>query len=269
MCHAGRGDLLTEPWRTAAPLGAYLRRARAAGIDRTIVLPASHTDYGVANRELARLVAAHRPRLIGFAGIHATRDAGRIHAMVGQAVRRYGFRGLKVHGDEAQPTREVCAAARAFRLPMLVDVGGQAWHVEMFAPEYRDVNFIIAHLGSFADDFRAMQQVVDQLVRHPNVFADTSGVRRFDYIVRLGRTMAAPRRRDHQDPAARPWAAGRGDGLGRQRPTAAAQQPSPGGPGSSGAETHGRTDVGNASLNENSNSSVQLFMNARCGFSYD
>jgi uncharacterized protein len=192
-CHAGRGDLLTEPWRTAAPLGAYLRRARAAGIDRTIVLPASHTDYGVANQELARLVAAHRPRLIGFAGIHATRDAGRIHAMVGRAVQRYGFRGLKVHGDEAQPTREVCAAARAFRLPMLVDVGGQAWHVEMFAPEYRDVNFIIAHLGSFADDFRAMQQVVDQLVRHPNVYADTSGVRRFDYIVQAVRR-AGPRK---------------------------------------------------------------------------
>jgi hypothetical protein len=186
-CHAGRGDLLTEPWRTAAPLGAYLRRARDTGIDRTIVLPASHTDYGVANRELARLVAAHRPRLIGFAGIHAARDAGRIHAMVAQAVLRYGFRGLKVHGDEAQPTREVCAAALAFRLPVLVDVGGQAWHIEMFAPEYRDVNFIIAHLGSFADDFRAMQQVVDQLVRHPNVYADTSGVRRFDYIVQAVR----------------------------------------------------------------------------------
>src|SRR6266850_1247243 len=107
-CHAGRGDLLTEPWRTNAPLGAYLRRARAAGIDRTIVLPASRTDYAAANRELARLVAAHRPRLIGFAGLHAARDAGRIHNMVAQAVRDFGFRGLKVHGDEAQPTREVC-----------------------------------------------------------------------------------------------------------------------------------------------------------------
>jgi predicted TIM-barrel fold metal-dependent hydrolase len=192
-CHAGQGDQLTEPWRTAAPLDAYLRRARAAGIDRTIVLPASHTDYAIANRKLAQLVAAHRPRLIGFASVHATRDAGRIRAMVAQAVERYGFRGLKVHGDEAQPTREVCAAAREFGLPMLVDVGGQAWYVEMFAPEYRDVNFIIAHLGSFADDFRAMQQVVDQLVRHPNVYGDTSGVRRFDYIVQAVRR-AGPRK---------------------------------------------------------------------------
>jgi len=53
----------------------------------------------------------------------------------------------------------------------------------MFAPQYREVNFIIPHLGSFADDWRAHQQLIDQLVRHPNVYADTSGVRRFDYLV--------------------------------------------------------------------------------------
>src|SRR5262249_56126087 len=39
------------------------------------------------------------------------------------------------------------------------------------------------NLGSFAYDWRAHQQVVDQLVHHPNVYGDTSGVRRFDYIV--------------------------------------------------------------------------------------
>ncbi len=48
---------------------------------------------------------------------------------------------------------------------------------------YPDVNFIIPHFGSFGDDWRAHQQIVDQLVRYPNVYADTSGVRRFDYIV--------------------------------------------------------------------------------------
>ncbi|MBZ2183807.1 MAG: amidohydrolase family protein [Bryobacter sp.] len=37
-------------------------------------------------------------------------------------------------------------------------------------------------MGSFADAWRAQQQVVDQLVRFPNVLADTSGVRRFEYI---------------------------------------------------------------------------------------
>jgi hypothetical protein len=182
-CHAGTGDRLTAPWTTSAPLGAYLRRAHLAGIDRTIVVPSFRTSHAEANAELARIVQRYRPRLIGFAFIHATKDAGRIRRMVGQAVTQWDFRGLKVHGAEATPTREVCDTARAFNLPILVDVAGRAHVVDMFAPEYLDVDFIIAHLGSFADDWRAHQQVIDQLARYPNVYADTSGVRRFDYIV--------------------------------------------------------------------------------------
>ena len=53
----------------------------------------------------------------------------------------------------------------------------------MVAPAYPDVNFIIPHVGGFSDDWRAQQQVVDQLVRYKNIYADTSGVRRFNYIV--------------------------------------------------------------------------------------
>ncbi len=181
-CHAGRGDILTDPWNTAAPLGAYLRRARSAGIDRTIVFAAFHSDYRRANREVARIVAAN-PRLLGFAFVHAKRDAGRIFDMVGEAVLRYGFRGIKLHGHDAMATREVCDTARAFGVPLLVDVVGQAHVVEMLATEYPDVDFIIPHLGSFRDDWRAQQQVVDQLVRYRNVYTDTAGVRRFDYIV--------------------------------------------------------------------------------------
>jgi predicted TIM-barrel fold metal-dependent hydrolase len=103
--------------------------------------------------------------------------------MVKRAVTQWKFCGIKVHGFDAMLTREVCDAARAFGVPVLADVVGQAAVVDMFAPQYPDVNFIVPHLGSFADDWRAQQQVVDQVVRHPNVYADTSGVRRFDYIV--------------------------------------------------------------------------------------
>jgi predicted TIM-barrel fold metal-dependent hydrolase len=80
------------------------------------------------------------------------------------------------------PTREVCEAARAFRLPLLVDVIGQAHVVDMWAPQYPEVDFIIPHLGSFSGDWRAHQQVVDQMARHANVYGDTSGVYRFDYL---------------------------------------------------------------------------------------
>ncbi|MGH2733647.1 MAG: amidohydrolase family protein [Actinomycetota bacterium] len=186
-CHAGRGDLMTAPWNTNAPIEPYLKRARAAGIDKTIVVPPFHSDYRRANAQLARVVARYPRRLIGFGMVHARRDAGRILPMMERATREWGFRGMKVHGHDAMATREVCEAARALRLPLLVDVVGRTYLVDLLASEYPDVHFVIPHFGSFADDWRAQQQVVDQLVRHPNVHADTSGVRRFDYLVQAVR----------------------------------------------------------------------------------
>ena len=183
-CHAGKGDLMTAPWNTDAPLSPYLRRARAAGIDKTIVMPAFHTDNWRANQEVARLIARYPSRLIGFAFVHARRDAGRIFRMVRHAVVNWGFRGIKVHGYEAMPTREVCDTAKALGVPILVDVASRAEVVDMFAPQYPAVNFIIAHLGSFTDNWKAHEQVIQQLARHANVYADTSGVRQFDYLVR-------------------------------------------------------------------------------------
>jgi uncharacterized protein len=190
-CHAGRGDILNAPWSTEAPLNKYLPRARAAGITRTIVIPPGHSNYAEANAQLAHIVAQHPQRLIGFAAVHAQRDAGRIYEIVARAVHEYGMRGLKVHGYDAAPTREVCDTVRRLRIPILVDVVGRAYLVELLAPQYPDVNFIIPHLGSFMDDWRAQQQVVDQLVRYPNVYSDTAGVRRFDYIVQAVRRAGA------------------------------------------------------------------------------
>jgi uncharacterized protein len=182
-CHAGKGDRLTAPWNTEAAIGPYLRRARAAGISRTVVVAAFHSDYAKANAEVASIIVRHPGRLIGFVFVHAKRDAGRIFRMVAHAAAKWRFRGIKIHGFDAMPTREVCEAARAFRMPIFVDVISRPEVVDMLAPQYPDVNFIVAHLGSYTDDWRAHQQVVYQIARYPNVYADTSAVRRFDYIV--------------------------------------------------------------------------------------
>jgi predicted TIM-barrel fold metal-dependent hydrolase len=181
-CHAGRGDGLTGPWNTDAPLGNYLRRAKDAGIERTVVLPAFHSDYLTANQEIAELVRKHRGRLIGFAMIHPRNDVGRVEEMLTEAVG-LGLRGVKVHAHDSVPGREVFDAARNLRLPVLYDVAGKAHVIDMVAPQYPDVTVIVPHLGSFADDFRAHERVIEQLARYRNLYADTSGVRRFDYLV--------------------------------------------------------------------------------------
>lgn len=190
-CHAGTGDGLTGPWDTAAPLGQYMRRAAKAGIRRTVLLAAFHSDYSAANREVARIVRSRPYRFYGFAFVHAERDRGRVMAMVAEAVTRFGFCGIKVHRHDARITREICETARAFKLPVLYDVTGEVSICELLAEEYPDVNFIIPHLGSFADDWRAQLALIDHLVRHPNIYADTSGVRRFDLLEQAVRRAGA------------------------------------------------------------------------------
>ena len=190
-CHAGKGDGLTGPWDTAAPLDGYLRWAASHGIDRTVLFAAFHSDYRIANREVARIVKSRPDRFYGFAFIHPARDRGRVGLLVREAVEQHGFRGIKVHRHDARITREICEAARAWKMPVLYDIMGEVAIVELLATEYPDVNFIIPHLGSFADDWRAQLALIDHLVRHPNVYTDTSGVRRFDILEQAARRAGA------------------------------------------------------------------------------
>jgi predicted TIM-barrel fold metal-dependent hydrolase len=182
-CHAGTGDGFHGPWDTEARIGPHLRRAHRAGIDATIVFPVFNRDYAAANERLARIVRARPGDLIGFAAVDPARDAGRVRPMVRRAVEQLGFRGIKIHGLDAFPTREVCEAARHYGLPILVDIVRRVAVTEMLAGQYPDVNFIVPHLGGFADDWITHLHVIDQLCRYPNVYADTSGVRYFDALV--------------------------------------------------------------------------------------
>src|SRR4051812_3450968 len=181
-CHAGPGDGFTGPWDSGAPLDAYASRARQAGIDRTVLFAAFHSDYAVANRAVRRIVARHPGRYVGLIFVHAVRDRGRIGALVREGVERLGFVGIKLHRRDANISREVCDAARAYALPVLYDVVGEVAQAELLAEQYPDVDFILPHLGSFADDWRAQLGLIDHLERHANIYSDTAGVRRFDLL---------------------------------------------------------------------------------------
>lgn len=181
-CHAGEGDGFTGPWDTRAPLKKFMKWSEEAGIRKTVLFPAFHSDYSRANKLVAGIVARHPGRFYGFAFLHAERDRGRIHQMVDTAVQEYGFCGLKVHRHDSRISREICNAARKHHIPILYDPTGEIATVELVAAEYPDVNFIIPHLSSFADDWRAQISFIDMLVRHPNLYTDTSGVRRFDVL---------------------------------------------------------------------------------------
>lgn len=181
-CHAGKGDGLTGPWDTDAPLRDFMQWATEAGIRQVNLFSAFHSDYAVANANVAKIVGQNPEKFYGFAFVHAARDAGRIKTMVAKAVNEYGFCGIKAHRYDARISREICDVARLFKIPVLYDVVGEISVVELLATQYPDVNFIIPHLGSFSDDWRSQNGLIDFLVRYKNIYTDTSGVRRFDIL---------------------------------------------------------------------------------------
>jgi hypothetical protein len=181
-CHAGKGDGLTGPWDTDAPIGKYLEWAEEYGITKTVLFAAFHTNYEKANYQVAKVVNSNRKRFYGFAFIHAQRDAGNVFRLVETAVKKYGFCGIKTHRYDARISREICDAAQKFNIPVLYDPMGEISTVELIAKEYPGVNFIIPHLSSFADDWKAQAGFIDMLVRYKNIYTDTSAVRRFDVL---------------------------------------------------------------------------------------
>ena len=74
---------------------------------------------------------------------------------------------------------------------MLYDVLGDVASVDLFAPAYPEVSFIIPHLGSFAGDWSKQKAFLDPLSRLPNVYTDTSSVRRFDLLEEAARRAGA------------------------------------------------------------------------------
>jgi predicted TIM-barrel fold metal-dependent hydrolase len=192
-CHAGQGDGLSGPWDTAAPLGAYLRRATAARIERTVLFSAFHSDYARANRIVAEIVARAPERFAGFAFVNARAPAAQIDAILEESIIGNGFVGIKVHAHDGRISRAVCEAARRLEVPILYDVMGEVAAVELVAREYPSVPFIIPHLGSFNDEWKAQRAFIDVLARVPNVYTDTAGVRSFDLLAEAVRR-AGPRK---------------------------------------------------------------------------
>lgn len=180
-CHAGLGDGLTGPWDTDASLDSYRVRAREAGIDMTVLLAPLTSDYRCANKAVGAMVTAEPRRYLGFAFVNPVTDRGRIGAMVDEA-RAWGACGIKVHWRDGRITREIAEVALRRSLPILYDPAGDTATVEMAATSYPDVAWIIPHLSSFSDDWKAQIAFVDQLVRLPNLFTDTAGVRYFDVL---------------------------------------------------------------------------------------
>jgi uncharacterized protein len=178
-CHAGHGEEMSAPWSTRADPEITLRHMAEAGIDRTVIFPINNREYEKPNEEIAEICGQHPGRFIGFAKHDPQTEAGRIRKMLRREVENLGLKGVKLH---RLPTREVLDAVAELQLPILYHPEKVA-NFHMIAAEYPNINFIMAHLGSFAShDWNEHLEAISVARRYPNVYLETSSVVFFKFL---------------------------------------------------------------------------------------
>src|SRR4051794_19090919 len=187
-CHAGKGEAMSAPWTSFADPEVTLRRAEQAGIDRTVIFPIENPTYERANEEIARLVAEHPGKFIGFAKNDPDREASRTDRLLTPEGKKLGLKGLKLHKT---PTREVLDVVEDLGIPILFHPPKVADY-HMIAAAYPKVNFIMAHLGSFASQsWSEHLAAIDLARRYPNVYLETSSVVFTEYLELAARELPA------------------------------------------------------------------------------
>src|SRR2546429_4355208 len=187
-CHAGKGEAMAAPWSTFADPEVTLGRAQEAGIDKTIIFPINNPTYERANEEVAQIVKKYPGKFIGFAKHDPVTEAGKIKQLLSYEVKDLGLKGLKLH---QLPTREVLDVVAALEIPILFHPPKVADY-HMIAATYPQINFILAHLGSFASqNWSEHLQAIDVARRYPNVYLETSSVVFFEYLEMAARELTA------------------------------------------------------------------------------
>jgi predicted TIM-barrel fold metal-dependent hydrolase len=192
--HAGRGmnygsnNPASDPWTTFNDPKWVLRQAREAGIDCSVVFPINNITYEKANEDIAGYVRQFPKRLIGFAKHDPKSEAGKIRALLTREVRELGLKGLKLH---AVPSPEMLEVVTELRIPILLHPPrvGDCLEVVRTHPH---VDFILAHLGSFASrDWKEHLVSIEAAKYLPNLHLDTSAVVFFTYLERAAQELPA------------------------------------------------------------------------------
>lgn len=179
--HWGTAGVPLGPTGPAESFALWRTRAAAAGIHRAVLMAAPVRTYAAANHAVAAVARREPGNWLWYVFVNAVTERGHIGEVVGDAHARRAC-GIKVHWSDGMATDEVARAAERHNMPVLFDPGGDVQRVVQLAERHPRVPWIVPHLSSFADDWQAQKRMIDVLVRLPNLFTDTSGVRYFDLL---------------------------------------------------------------------------------------
>jgi hypothetical protein len=156
-----------------------VRQADAAGFDRLFIteLNALFYDMRQGNDALARRVARHPDRLIGYVSVPSPRLAAAAVEEVRRCHEQYGFRGLKIYSHPeasiAQPgTFALLEVAAKYGMPILAHTTPEECDYLMeHVPEAR---LLMAHMGGHPYAFGDWHRAVAVAKKHENLLLDTA-----------------------------------------------------------------------------------------------
>jgi predicted TIM-barrel fold metal-dependent hydrolase len=156
-----------------------VRLADELGFDKLFVtdLDALFYDMREGNDRLARRVAAHPDRLIGYVSVPTPRLNARAVEEVRRCRERYGFAGLKIYSHPeasiAEPgTYPLLETAAEYGMPVLAHTTpDECDHLMAAVPECR---LLMAHMGGHPYALGDWHRAVMVARKHPNLLLDTA-----------------------------------------------------------------------------------------------
>jgi uncharacterized protein len=180
-----------------------LARLDAAEVDAAIVCPVKPRDYHLAPaNDLVAEATAGQARLVGLARVDPNRGAEALDEL-DRGLQTLYLRGLFLHPWEdhfrvnsplVDPLFQRCAARGT---PVVIATGypwlSEAAQVGDVARRFADVQIVMTHGGQINISGLGQADAFEVLRRHANVFIETSGVYRQDFLEDVAGGLGAER----------------------------------------------------------------------------
>jgi uncharacterized protein len=170
-----------------------LARMDRLGIDQSVVIAVQPRDYHLEpeNDAIAMAVQQHPGRLIGFARVDP-RLGEDAEMELERCVRHLGFKGLFLHPwEENCPVnsawvKNLMPAVRRLKIPVMLAGGhvrvSMASQIADLASAFPEQVFIATSGGQINISGVALAEATQMLKENPNVYLETSGIYREDFI---------------------------------------------------------------------------------------
>ncbi len=187
-----------------ASAGEILKQCDALSIDKAILIPVKPKSYhlGPENTFIARTVQAHPDRFIGFARVDP-RLGKEAEAEMIRSIQELGLKGLylnpweetyQINESFVEPFME---KAHAFNIPVMIKGGypvvSQPSQIADLAKRFPETLIIATSGGQINICGGGLQDAMIMLEENRNVYMETSGIYREDFIEEMAGKIGAKR----------------------------------------------------------------------------